>query len=289
MIEATGNLKLVDQTLDSGWVRAKIPGGASFGAREVRKFAGVGVEGQVSGTISSKELEAQGSANVSAGPVSATGDALVNTAGIAGCATATVGVVVHKTLSIGGAYRWNGQTSVFSDSCGFGHLKTALGARAAASGPVPVTVPVGTHQINLIVHGSAGPPTVDLTDAHGHTALIAPESDGSIGQAAYVAVEDTADGDTDIALAGLPAGTAEVAPAPGTPAIGPVGAALPLPKPNVKARLTLIGPRRYRLRWSSASHLPPTKPVALRLPHRRAHRTRPRRPSAPAHMSEPTH
>ncbi len=237
--------------MESGWIRASFPGGIAFGGEVEREFAGIGVKGSVHGSVSSKEFEAAGSAEVDAGVASASGDALLNNRGLAGCATATIGVVVHKTVSIGGAYRWNGKTSVFSDSCGFGRLKEALAARVAATG-VPVIVPAHTSQINLVVNGAGAPPKLVLTDG-GVSTTVTPGTVGELGSAAYVAVADPSSGDTYVAIAGLPAGTLTVAAAPGSSAISSVGSVLPLPKPNVKIHVSAAGGRRYRLSWSSTA------------------------------------
>jgi hypothetical protein len=252
VLEARGEAYLVDEEIASAWLKTSVPGGVEFGGEEKRTFDGIGVEGGIQGRINAHEFEAQGHATVSAGVASASGDALVNDTGLAGCATATVGIGYHQTLSIGGAHRWSGQNSVFNDSCGFGRLRSALDARASAAGAAKsVPVPAHVGQINLVVHGAdGGPPEVMLTRGS-QTADIYPNSEGAFAGAAYIAVADGGEGDTDIAIAGLSGGTIAVSAPAGQPALGTVGSVLPLPKPDVRVQIHPMGGRRYRLVWGA--------------------------------------
>jgi 5-hydroxyisourate hydrolase-like protein (transthyretin family) len=251
VLEARGDVYLVDEEIASAWLKTSVPGGVEFGGQEKRTFDGIGVEGGIQGRINAHEFEAQGHATVSAGVASASGDALVNNVGLAGCATATIGIGYHQTVSIGGAHRWSGQNSVFNDSCGFGRLQSALDARVSAAGAAKtVRVPAHVGQINLIVHGTDGPPEVMLTRGS-QVADISPNTDGAFAGAAYIAVADGGEGDTDIAIAGLSGGTIAVSAPAGQPALEAVGSVLPLPKPDVHVQIHQVGGRRYRLTWSA--------------------------------------
>ena len=259
VLEAQGDLYLIKRKLADGWIQASFPGGVKFRGEENLSFGPLGLEAGIAGMINAHEFEAQGHANLSAtvdGVVlSAAGDALVNNVGLAGCATATINVVVaHPTVTIGGAYRWNGQFSVFNDSCGFGRLKTALAARAAAAtnAPIPIAVPAGAKQINLIVHGASGPPDVVLTSGS-QTVTVVPNTEGALAGGAYLALADTADGDTDIAIVGLPAGTLDAAAPEGQPPLAGVGSVLPLPSPDVRVQVRPAGGRHFTLTWSANS------------------------------------
>jgi hypothetical protein len=256
MIEVRGSLYLLDDKLDSGFVRASFPGGVEFEGEETRQIGPLKLEANLAGSASSKTLEASGHATISATidnvGVSVSGYGLVNNVGLAGCATATVGVVYHQTVNLGGFYRWNGQEGEFNDSCGFGRLKSALAARAAATAASPVLLrnPAGTRQINLIVRGVSRSPEVVLTKG-GKTATIVPNSEGEWDGAGYIALADPETGDTDIAIAGLSAGNFAVAAPPGQPGLTDVGTVLPLPKPNVRVTVRPTGGRRYRLQWQA--------------------------------------
>lgn len=247
VLEAGGTLHLTDQEVSSAWLRASIPGGVAFKGSISRSFLIVHLEGGVGGSIDSHSFEAEGSVKVSASPVSAKGDALLNNAGIAGCASARV---LGKSVSIGGAHRWSGGDSVFKDSCGFGRLRSALGAGSSAvtSAAGGFRIPAHARQVNLVVHGGDGPPEIVLD--HGkRRKLVEPGSTGTFGRAVYVAFADEAHGDTYIALAQPPAGRLRVAAPSGQPRLARVGAALPLPNPRVRTKVRKVGPRRLRLSW----------------------------------------
>jgi hypothetical protein len=249
VLEASGTLSVVDQKVASAWVKATIPGGVAFKGDISRSFLVINIEGGISGSITSNSFEAQGYVTISAPVVSANGDALVNNTGLAGCASAKI---LWATLTIGGSHRWSGQNSVFTDSCGFGRLKAALGASSSAlpGPPATVAVPPHTRQVNLIVQGTSGSPKVALTHG-GETTLMTPNTTGSFGRSVYVALADPANDDTDIAIADPPAGSLQVAAATGQPRLVSVGSALPLPSPDVRTKVSSLGGRRYRLSWSA--------------------------------------
>ena len=257
VLEAKGTLSVVDQKVESAWLKATIPGGVAFGGAVSRSFLIVNIEGTVAGAISAHALEAEGSAKVSVPGASGKGDVLVNNVGVAGCASAKV---LWKTLTIGGAHRWSGDNQAFADSCGFDRLRSALGSggRVAASAsslatdapPVSIVVPGHTRQLNLVAHGVVGPP--ELVLRHGAAkVLVKPGSTGSLGHAVYLAVADPASGDTDVAIASPPAGPLSVAAPSGQPALATVRSALPLPDPQVRAKVKPLGGRRFQLSWSA--------------------------------------
>jgi hypothetical protein len=251
VLKADGTLSLADQKLASAAVTATIPGGVRFSGNLSASFLVIKLDGQISGDVTSNSFDAEGGITLQAPLVTANGDGLVNNVGIAGCASAKIGVTVFgnfigKTVTVGGAHRWSGSNSLFSDSCGFSKLKSELGAHIASAGSV--RVPRHTRQLNLIVRGVSGPPQVQLT--HGTTtALVAPNSTGAFGKTVYLAIADPSDNETDIAIADPPRGALSVGPAPGQPALAGVGSSLPLPGPALHVKLRRVGPRRYRLSW----------------------------------------
>lgn len=257
VLEAKGSLSLVEDKVADATVKAKIPGGISFKGKISASFLVIHLEGDLSGEITSKSFSAEGGVTIKAPVVSAQGDGLVNNVGLAGCASAQIGVTVFgnfigTTVTIGGSHRWSGENSLFDDSCGFGRLRSALGASSARlSGAVArVQVPPHTSQINLIVRGAGTPPQVALAE-RGASALVSPESVGALGRAVYLAIGVPSEHETDIAIAKPAAGSIEVAAAPGQPALEGVSSSLPLPHPNVRVKLKRAGGRRYKLSWSA--------------------------------------
>ena len=249
VLEAKGTLSLVSEKVAKATVKATIPGGVSFKGSLNASFLVVSLEGTIGGEVTSKKFEAEGGITLHAPVVTATGDALVNNTGLAGCASAKV---LWATVTVGGSHRWSGENSLFTDSCGFGRLKQALGAGSAAAPGrgSSIVVPPGTNQVNLIVRGTNGPPEVQLTQA-GLTTIVKPNSTGAIGRAVYLAIADPADDETDIAIAKPVAGTLNVAAPAGQPALISVASSLPLPSPHVRIKLHRRGRRGYRLTWSA--------------------------------------
>jgi hypothetical protein len=251
VLKADGTLSLVDQKLASASVTATIPGGVSFKGNLTASFLVIKLDGQISGSVTSNSFDAEGGITLQAPLVTANGDGLVNNVGIAGCASAKIGVTVFgnfigKTVTVGGAHRWSGSNSLFDDSCGFSKLQSELGAHTASAGGI--RVPRHTRQLNVIVRGAAGPPQVQLQ--HGSTtAIVPPNSTGAFGKTVYLAIADPSDGETDIAIADPPRGLLGVGPVPGQPALASVGSSLPLRSPAVHTTLRRVGPRRYRLSW----------------------------------------
>ncbi len=244
VIEASGTMKLVDQEVSSADVKAQIPGSVSFEGSMKREFLGVGMDATVGGTVTAHSFDAEGSVTLKEGPVSANGSALVSDKGVAACASASA---FGFSANVGAAHRWNGDDSLFTDSCGFTRLKAAV---AQASPTRTVSVAPKTRQINLIVQGTTAAPTVLLTQ-NGATATVAPETTGRFGSSAYVALDDAVHHVTYIAIPRPAAGNITVTAAPGTPAISGVSSTYLLPEPDVKAKLKSLGKRRYKLSWTS--------------------------------------
>lgn len=256
VLQAEGTLSLVSEKMADATIKATIPGGVTFKGDLSASFLVVSLDGTVGGEVTSSHFQAEGGITLHAPVVSASGDALIDNVGLAGCASAKIGVTVFgqfigKTVTIGGSHRWSGENSLFTDACGFGRLHEALAATAAAGPPVTgVHVPAHTKQVNLIVKGLDGPPEIQLSE-NGQTALVKPNTTGAFGQTAYLAIGDPMDDETDIAIAEPQAGTIEVTAPAGQPALVSVSSALPLPNPDVRVHLRSLGRRRYRLSWQS--------------------------------------
>jgi hypothetical protein len=144
-------------------VRATIPGRVAFNGKLTASFLVISLEGTIKGEVTSRSFYAEGGITLHAPAVSANGDGLVNNVGLAGCASAKIGVTVFghfisKTVTVGGSHRWGGENSMFTDSCRFGRLHSALSSAVDGSGTV-VSVPPHTRQLNLIVRGAGGPPS----------------------------------------------------------------------------------------------------------------------------------
>jgi hypothetical protein len=253
VLEAAGTLSMVDEKLASASAKATIPGGVAFSGEISQTFLVIDINGGISGSVTPHSFEAQGHVTINEHVISASGEALVNNTGLAGCASATVGVgFVHKTVTIGGSHRWSGANSLFTDSCGFGRLKSALGAAAAAvpAPPAVVHVASNTKQLNLIVKGADGPPDVALAEGQS-SALVTPNTTGAFAGTVYLAVADPTDDETDIAIADPPAGTLTVGAPSGQPNLVSVGSTVPLPTPDVRVKVHALGARRFRLSWSA--------------------------------------
>jgi hypothetical protein len=253
VLEAAGTLSMVDEQLASASVKATIPGGVAFSGEISQSFLVLSVNGGISGSVTPHSFEAQGHVTVNEHVLSASGNALVNNAGLAGCASATVGAgILSKTVVIGGSHRWGGAYSLFTDACGFSRLQSALGARSAAVSGPPVIVRVAPHtrQLNLIVKGDSGPPEVVLSEGQS-SALVRPNTTGAFAGTVYLAVADPTDDETDIAIADPPAGALTVAAPSGQPSLASVGSTVSLPAPNVRVKVHSIGRRRFRLSWSA--------------------------------------
>lgn len=254
VLDAKGSLSLVEQKLAEAEVKATIPGGVAFNGKLNASFLVISLEGKIKGEVTSKSFYAQGGINLHAPLVSASGDGLVNNVGLAGCASAKIGVTVFghfigKTVTVGGAHRWSGENSMFTNSCGFGRLHSALGSAVHGSGTV-VFVPAHTHQLNLIVRGAAGPPEVQLSEGK-TTATVLPNTTGALGGTVYLAIGNPAENETDIAIAEPAAGKIIVTSATGQPPLVSVSSALPLPSPEVRVRVVHLHGRRYRLSWKA--------------------------------------
>jgi hypothetical protein len=253
VLEAAGTLSMVDEKLASASVKATIPGGVAFSGEISQSFLVLSVNGGISGSVTPHSFEAQGHVTVNEHVISASGNALINNAGLAGCASATVGVgFVSKTVVIGGSHRWSGANSLFADACGFSRLQSALNATSSAVSGPPVAVHVAPHtrQLNLIVKGDSGPPEVALSEGQS-SALVTPNTTGAFAGTVYLAVADPTDDETDIAIADPPAGTLTVAAPSGQPSLASVGSTVSLPAPNVRVKVHSIGRRRFRLSWSA--------------------------------------
>lgn len=254
ILEAKGTLSLVDDKLADARMTATIPGGVSFEGTLAESLLMFHVEGKVSGEVTAKSFEAEGEVKMRAPIVSASGYGLVDDSGLAGCALAKIGLgPLGVSVTIGVAHRWDGENSLFEDSCGFGRLSSALiraGSADLPGGADMVPVPPGTRQVNLVVHGSHGPPEVQLTEGKA-SALALPESEGEFGGTAYLAIANPTKDETDIAIAKPPSGTIELTAAPRQPALLGVSSSLPLPASQVSVKLLRLGPRRYRLIWSA--------------------------------------
>ncbi len=257
VLEAEGSLSLIDDRLADAKVTATIPGGVSFEGDLRASLLVFHLEGKVSGEVTAKSFEAEGGVTIDAPGIKASGRGLVDNVGLAGCASAKIGVTVAgefigKTVTIGGAHRWSGENSLFDDSCGFGGLQSVLraGSSALPGRAATVSVPPHTSQVNLMVRGAGAPPEVRLTEGK-LSALVLPGSTGDFGQTAYLAIANPAQGETDIAIASPPTGTIELTAAPAQPALVGVTSSLPLPDPDVTVELRRLGPRRYRLAWSA--------------------------------------
>lgn len=257
VLDAKGSLSLVEKKLAEAEVKATIPGGVVFKGKLTASFLVIDLEGTIKGEVTSKSFYAQGGVTIHAPVVTANGDGAVNNTGLAGCASAQIGVTVFghfvgSTVTIGGAHRWSGQNSIFTDSCGFGRLTSALAARAAAlpGAATVVHVPPHTRQLNLIVHGAGGPPEVQLREG-ATSAIVSPNTTGALGHTVYLAIGDPADGDTDIAIAKPTAGNIAVSSLAGQPPLASVASALPLPNPRVRVHLRHLRGRRFGLSWSA--------------------------------------
>lgn len=153
-----------------------------------------------------------------------------------------------EKLSAGVAYVWSSGFKVFA-GCDLGPYQVSLGAKAtdaavAAGTSLPITIPKGSRQVNLAIHGSGAPPLVTITGPGSETVSSAANPSGSATGSAGLLTQSDED---DTAYAALPrpaGGQWSIDPVPGSAAIVGVEQARALPDPKIKARV--VGKGRHR-------------------------------------------
>jgi 5-hydroxyisourate hydrolase-like protein (transthyretin family) len=248
-IAAGGTLKVVDIEIASADLDAAIPGGVKVGGDMRRDFGIFDVDAHVGGSFDSRSFEVEGGIRASTFDAHGTGDVLADERGAAACANMTIDFP-HKSFTLGAAHRWNGGNRELDGACGFTELRNTIAHAGAAGGSTTIAIPAARRQVNVIVHGQSGPPTVVLS--HGTTSVTAaPNTRGTLAGEPYLALADAETGDTDVILPEPPAGSIGVGAAPGS---GPVSvtATGALPSPNLHVRVAALSHRRYRLSWTAA-------------------------------------
>jgi 5-hydroxyisourate hydrolase-like protein (transthyretin family) len=253
VLSANGTLKVVELSVSSASLTAQVPGGVSFSGDMQRGFAGFTVTSHIGGSVDSRHFEAQGGASVDVPGASGHGKALVDDQGVAACADLQTDFL-HQSFTVGGGHNWRSRHNGLLDgACGFAELKQTIAhlASVEAHAALAVDVPAASvgKQLNLIVQGSGGAPTVVLT--HGSESVtVAPGTSGRFAETEYVALSDPEGSRTGIILPRAPAGSVSVAPVAGGAPVSVTTTAL-LPSPNVHVKVRALGHRRYRLTWAA--------------------------------------
>ena len=172
------------------------------------------------------------------------GRLVLSNAGYAACGATYVHLFgMKRRLEIGAEGPWKGGKGKAGFSCpDFAPYLTVPVARAARTDGVPVTVPKGVDQVNLLVRGAGGVTGVDIVAPDGTVvAQSASTTEPTLAGAVFAPRAET--GEMQIALPIVQAGTYLIrAQAGGT--IASVQTSLPRPDVTVRARVVRVGGKR---------------------------------------------
>lgn len=224
----------------------------------IRGRSGFGYEDIVTGTarfdgyiVGRQAMTIEGSGALTVWGVGTEGRVVLSDAGLAACGEAYVNAFgLKRRVEVGAERRWADKSGGFAFSCpDFAPYRTVATARATRADGVPVTVPAGVDQVNLVVRGAAGAvPGVDVvgpdgTIVAGSTSTTAPSLTGAV----FAPNADT--GEMQIALPVGSPGVYRILPKAGS-TISRVQSSLPRPEATVTARVvrTATGARTLTYR-----------------------------------------
>jgi hypothetical protein len=232
---------------NQAWIEAGGQIGLDIKAGDLTAFR---LGGVVSGSLRGSTVELTGDVGLTVANWNvANGLAIINNKGVAAC-----GRVFGDLVAVGGYVRWGGGASIIW-SCGFDALRSALNgrqilARASADGVVPLTLPASTTELVRFV-GQGGAPQVRLHGPGGRTIDTPGPGVGNTSQAnSWLSLRQDWANQTDVAIVDTGDGKWSYETLPGSVPVARVERAGPLPKVNVKAKVTAVRGGAEELSWN---------------------------------------
>ena len=216
--------------------------------------SGFGIEGIVTGTArfdgyiyGSQAMMVEGTGELSLWGVGTEGRVILSNAGMAACGAAYIDAFgAKRRVEVGAERLWVNETGSFAFACpDFAPYRTVpLARRSTRVDGIPVTVPKGTSQVNLVVHGAGG--VVSGIDIVGPDGSVVAQSSSTTAPSLTGAVfAPSADaGVMQIALPVVQAGTYLIRAQDGG-AIASVQSSLPRPEVPIRARVVRTGKARF--------------------------------------------
>lgn len=238
-----GEIKVLDATLQSGYVRYRTDGFLEFGGEmgfEKGQFkAKASMDGWVDGT---KAANATGRGEFSVPGASFSAEGVLSSVGIAACR--------HGFgPDVGAGYRWASKDlTIFASSCDIGPYEaTRPSAHRAAGAPDGFAVAAGEPVEVLAFRGRGGTPQVVLHGPNGER-IAAPNGGQGISRADLMLIQQPEDQTTYVAIFTPTAGEWTVDTASGSAPVTRIERAGTLPEPQVAATVDQSGGRAI-LRW----------------------------------------
>ena len=213
--------------------------------------SGFGIEGVLTGTarfdgyvLGKQAMMIDGQGRIDVWGVGVDGRVVLSNAGYAACGAAYINIFgMKRRVEVGAEGPWSGGTAKAGFACpDFAPYLTVPVARAARTDGIPVTVPKGVDQVNLLVRGAGGVTGVDIVAPDGTVvAQSTSTTEPTLAGAVFAPRAET--GEMQIALPIVQAGTYLIrAQAGGT--IASVQTSLPRPDVTVRARVVRVGGKR---------------------------------------------
>ena len=216
--------------------------------------SGFGIEGIVTGTArfdgyiyGSQAMMVEGTGELSLWGVGTEGRVILSNAGVAACGVAYIDILgAKRRVEVGAERLWVNETGSFAFACpDFAPYRTVpLARRSTRVDGIPVTVPKGTSQVNIVVRGAGGVvPGIDIVGPDG--SVVAQSSSTTAPSLTGAVFAPSADaGVMQIALPVVQAGTYLIR-AQGGGAIASVQSSLPRPEVAIRARVVRTGKARF--------------------------------------------
>ena len=197
------------------------------------------LDGYVYGT---KALMLEGTADMNVWGVGVDGRVVISDAGYAACGAAYIDIFgMRRRMEVGAEGRWADGAAKTAFACpDFAPYLTVPLARSMRTDGVPITVPKGVDQVDIVVKGGSGVvPGIDIVGPDG-TVVAQSASTSAPTLTGAVFAPRTSDGAMQIALPVLTAGTYLIRVQAGG-SIASVETSLPRATPVVKARIVRSG------------------------------------------------
>ena len=201
-------------------------------------------DGYIYGT---QAMMVEGTGELSLWGIGTEGRVILSNAGVAACGAAYIDVFgAKRRVEVGAERRWANETGSFAFACpDFEPYRTVpIARRATRAEGIPVTVPKGTSQVNIVVRGAGGiVPGIDIISPDGSvvaqsSSTTAPSLTGA------VFAPSTGAGEMQIALPIVQAGTYLIRAQAGG-SIASVQSSLPRPDVTIRARVVRSGKARF--------------------------------------------
>jgi len=201
-------------------------------------------DGYIYGT---QAMMVEGTGELSLWGVGTEGRVILSNAGMAACGAAYIDLFgAKRRVEVGAERLWANETGSFAFACpDFEPYRTVpIARRATRADGIPVTVPNGTSQVNLVVRGTGGVvPGIDIISPDG--SVVAQSSSTTAPSLTGAVFAPTADaGAMQIALPVVQAGTYLIRAQAGG-SIASVQSSLPRADVAIRARVVRTGKARF--------------------------------------------